>query len=795
MALLGLFAVGFLSFIFRYRSSLPETGLYPDTDLVVRHVLPGGPAETAGVRIGDVIKEVDGLPVVGYIRWNALSHRPAPGGPLALAVERNGSVMDIMIPTARKPSSEYLPIMSLVAFGLLATAFLVYYQRSGDRGAQLLFVSNVLFAAALPIVMDMESYITSLPIMMVWFPMANFAGAAGLRLSLAFPRTKPLFRRRWSTALIYGTSTAWSLYWIVSEPVLLTRFPPGLQRLQIAMGGLNALTVGIFFGLALVSYVHSFLYIRTYTARRQLQWVFLGYALSLPLVIFMLFYYPLMEVTALFMPARPLLGIFGLAIPLGIGFAMLKYRLVEVDIVLKDATIYLASMVISVGIYCAAYVVLEMWFGALGLKVNLLPIIIATFLMAALFPSVMSGANTVIRWWIFHRRFDLEKVLLHGTQKILSGSTRDEILAGIGEMIKVAFSLTSVGVYLYDEEMGSLRMSAGDAVAHRATIALHPGDPVYRHLVMGWRPIISGEDEAAYALKSLGASALLPLHTREKLLGCVSLGEKRDRGPYSAEDVILAGKFLHDGSLALENLRLYEEEAKRQGRGDHRRGEEAVRRILSPERFPPIKGLDVASIRLAGQSPGGSYCDVMFLKDERYACILGSASDGLQGALRMSLLKGFFRSLAASGEIVPAPMNYANGIIMGQVPGLRALLVHAVMEMHAGIVRISCAGHPSPFFFRHGHGEILEFSDPPLGEDADRTFDEKIIPVGADDLFVFLSPWWFDAFGTARLEESILTHVRLSSADIAARLSAEADDLCRSSPLQEDAQLLVVKCA
>src|SRR5574341_793761 len=144
MALLGLFAVGFLAFSFRYRSSLPEAGLYPDTDLVVRHVLPGGPGESAGVREGDIIRHVNGLPVDGLIRWNALSHRPAPGGPLALTVERNGSVLDITISTARKSSSEYLPIMSLVAFGLLATAFLVYYQRSGDRGAQFLFVSNVL---------------------------------------------------------------------------------------------------------------------------------------------------------------------------------------------------------------------------------------------------------------------------------------------------------------------------------------------------------------------------------------------------------------------------------------------------------------------------------------------------------------------------------------------------------------------------------------------------------------------------------------------------------------------------
>ena len=73
--------------------------LRPDTDGVgVAFVLPGGPAETAGLRLGDLITAIDGAPVKTVDDATARI-RGTPGTPVALTVNRAGNA--IAVPVTR----------------------------------------------------------------------------------------------------------------------------------------------------------------------------------------------------------------------------------------------------------------------------------------------------------------------------------------------------------------------------------------------------------------------------------------------------------------------------------------------------------------------------------------------------------------------------------------------------------------------------------------------------------------------------------------------------------------------
>ena len=53
-------------------------------------VVPGGPADTAGLRSGDVITKIDGEPATNPNQLLALTLTKKPGSTVSITYERNG---------------------------------------------------------------------------------------------------------------------------------------------------------------------------------------------------------------------------------------------------------------------------------------------------------------------------------------------------------------------------------------------------------------------------------------------------------------------------------------------------------------------------------------------------------------------------------------------------------------------------------------------------------------------------------------------------------------------------------
>ena len=273
-----------------------------------------------------------------------------------------------------------------------------------------------------------------------------------LFLLLFFPTGRVLSPRwRWVAALGVGLCAFFILYstfsssWVVQDDSWTVNNPIGFLQFEFPMLPWVILLFS-FVGLSVAS-----LFVRFRRAqpveREQIKWLL--YAAGLFFVIYSITFVTSDAEGAVADLGGVLLFLGILAFPVAIAISILRYRLYDIDVIIRRTFVYAVLTVLLALVYFGSVVLLQQLFGAVtGAEQSPLAIVVSTLVIAALFAPLRRRVQDWIDRRFFRKKYDAQQVLAQFALTARDETDLDALTAELVRVVQETMQPESVSVWL-----------------------------------------------------------------------------------------------------------------------------------------------------------------------------------------------------------------------------------------------------------------------------------------------------------------------------------------------------------
>jgi sigma-B regulation protein RsbU (phosphoserine phosphatase) len=318
-------------------------------------------------------------------------------------------------------------------------------------------------------------------------------------------------------------------------------------------------------------------------------------------------------------------------------------------------------------------------------------------------------------------------------------------------------------------------------------------------------------DEERAQLAALGAELLLPIGVRDKLLGFISLGQKRSEEPYSSLDMRLLKSVATQTGLALENARLTaaiaDEVAQRERLNRELEIAREVQERLFPQNLPAIAGLDYGGYCRPALGVGGDYYDFLQLPGGKLGIAVGDVSGkGISAALMMASLQASLRGQTFDGpDDLVRLMSRVNRLVYEASSANRyATFFYAQYDPATRQLSYVNGGHNAPIIFRPNGGgwQVLRLNQggPVVGLLAQYACQQATITLAPGDVMLAYTDGVSESmnasdeeWGEERMMEAAESCAGLTAVEMIRRLIAAADAFAAGARQHDDMTLSILR--
>jgi len=530
-------------------------------------IAPRTPAEEVGLRPGDLLLAIDDHPVQSTADiGDALAGVPS-GQSVRYTVLRLGTreVVDVRlapIPNASGPL--YFLLASVGIFSLLVGAA-VRLRRPHDQATLHFFWLSTAFFGLFTF--SFSGRLDRLDWVFFWGDTVAtlLLPPLFLHFTLAFPDRA----RRWSyrafgrslIPLLYVPGALLGIARIAgvarsgADAVAFIRVTELLDRLELFY-------MAACFIAGLATLVLAVGEVRSITGRRQLRWIAWGTALGVgPFACGYAIPYALGAE-----PSLPMqLSVIPMSlIPLAYASALVRYRLLDIEIIVKRVFVYAVAIAAVLAIYVVLLEGAERLYRSGQGGQDWVIIVLATLVALLLAPPVKEAVQTMLDRLFYRDRYDYRRALVAFARDLNSDLDLQRLADRLVTRVVDTLLVDRMALMLADEvtsNFGSIRAS-GFGDSHPP--ALHRMSGVGARLSGGH--IVALDDPVAvsrFAVEEIefwrdaGLYYFVPCVANDGAMAVLALGRKSSGEPLNSEDIGLLTAVAGQMATALENARLY----------------------------------------------------------------------------------------------------------------------------------------------------------------------------------------------------------------------------------------------
>ena len=525
--------------------------------LQAQRVDPDSPGEKAGVKYGDLLLSVDGHAITNVGSLERQLYRVGIWSKATYSVQRQGVSLEaplILVPADRSLNLG-LRLIALVYLGIGVYVLLRRWTAPKSTHFYVFcLVSFVFYSFHYTGKLNDFDWIIYWSNVVAWL----LQPALFLHFALTFPERRAFIdQRRWLIPMVYVPGAI-----LLGIQIALLAWAQPSESLRWNLDRVQMVYLAAYFVAAMFVLWQSYRRTTTAILRQQMKWVTRGTILAVvPFVAFYVIPYLRGEAPSIAMKVSVLSLVF---LPLTFGYAIFRYRLMDVDLIFKRGMAY----TIAAGSITAAY------FGVIGGVSALfnrhypsagpIGVAIAIAVTAVLFDPFKNWVQDYLDRFFYKKRYDYRKTLIEFGRDLNSETDLDRMLTSIVDRLSRTLMVDRMAIFLSNPEQSdqfTLTKSYGISNTRGLDLGfLNLARPEWEagHLFFDSTVHAQRETaEAREAIRKLDLHYYIPCTVMNRMIAVLGLGKTSEGDFLSTEDVQLLETLAGYIGIALQNARLY----------------------------------------------------------------------------------------------------------------------------------------------------------------------------------------------------------------------------------------------
>jgi PAS domain S-box-containing protein len=527
--------------------------------LVVDDVDPDGPGAKAGIKAGDQLISVNGQAVKNTSGLERQLYRSGAWQKATYSLMRQSVTLDsnVILEPADRTIKNYLRGIALIYLGIGIYVLLRRWTAPGSTHFYIFcLVSFIAYSFHLTgklDAFDLEVYWCNV-IAWVLLP------ALFLHFVLTFPEKREVIKKYpWVVAVIYLPGA-----FLISLRLAAMRLLEASGRLSRAVDRIDLSYGAVFFVLAATILWYNYAKASSTILRQQLKWVTRGTILAItPFTLLYVLHFVFPHGMEWVPQALIKLSVLSLVVlPLTFGYAIFRYRLMDVDLIFKRGVVYTLAAATVVGLYFGLVAGVATLVHSRQPSTGPVGLILAVVVTALLFDPVRKWIQERVDHLFYRTVYDYRRTLIEFGRELSSEIDLNALLSSVLDRLSRTLAVDRIAIFLHGEEDSEqyvLSKSIGMNPVSKLDLSfLSAPRPDARHMFLENTHQVPRETLGAQeTIARLDLNYYIPCRSQQKTVAVLGLGKTRKGDYLSSEDVELLETLGGYIGIAIQNGRLY----------------------------------------------------------------------------------------------------------------------------------------------------------------------------------------------------------------------------------------------